>query len=75
MSKRHQHKGVEFEISATIDSNGAWVGEFVTLRKSPAGALEKDLPFKRAPGEFASEGAARNAACEDAKRFIDERFG
>jgi hypothetical protein len=72
MPKQDEYRGIAFVIGATIDSNGAWVGEFVTLKRSPEGMLSKDLPYKRAPGEFASEGAAKNAARDDAKRFIDE---
>jgi hypothetical protein len=72
MPKRDEYRGIAFVIGATIDSNGAWVGEFVTFKRSPDGTLSKDLPYKRAPGEFASEGGARGAARDDAKRFIDE---
>jgi hypothetical protein len=74
MPKRYEYRGVEFAIGVTIDSNGAWVGEFVTFKKSQDGFVLKDLPYKRAPGEYASESAARDAARDDAKKFIDDHL-
>ncbi|RJF95812.1 hypothetical protein [Noviherbaspirillum saxi] len=72
MSKRYEYRGVGYEIGATIDGNGAWVGEFITFKKSSDGSSVKDSPYIQAPGEFASESKARLAADADAKRFIDE---
>ncbi|KRB83506.1 hypothetical protein ASE07_23905 [Noviherbaspirillum sp. Root189] len=72
MSKRHEYRGVEYEIGATIDSNGAWVGEFVTFKKSPDGSFTKDFPYIQSPEEFESEPRAREFAHASAKRFIDE---
>lgn len=72
MSKRYEYRGIEYEIGATIDSNGAWVGEFVTLKKFPDGSSIKNFPYIQSPEEFENEPRARDAAHADAKRFIDE---